>query len=93
MKLEITNDFIKKLEKRCKTYLARNFVFEVQEVNVTFYDGVWWHMQLGWGNPEPDSKEFYNKSIIFDDRNYSFDWLCGAIYQMVCMVEEEKDDN
>lgn len=92
MKLEFTNDFIKRLEKRCKDFVIKGDIFEVQGASVDFIDGIWWHIQLGWSNSNwnEEDKPFYNEEIFFEDSEYSFDFVCGMIYQLIDMKENEK---
>lgn len=94
MKLEFTNDFIKKLEKRCKSFIGKDEVFEVQGASVDFIDGIWWKIQIGWGNSHwnEEDEPFYNEEIFFEDDKYTFDFICGMIYQLIDMKENENDN-
>lgn len=94
MKLEFTNDFIKKLEKRCKDFIASDDIFEILGASVDFIDGVWWKIEIGWGNGnqhcDGEDKPFYRGEIFFDDDKYTFDFICGMIYQLIEMKYEEE---
>ena len=88
MRLELTETFIKDLEKRCKRYIAPSFVFQVDKIELDLDCGLFWTMTVSWGSP--DGKTWYKEDICFEDRDYSFDFVCGMISQLVFMKESGK---
>ena len=86
MKFNLTSEIIEKIEKRCSEFVAHKHVFEIHGASVDLIDGAFWTISIGWGNPN-EPKEFHNKEIVFEDKHYSFDFLCGMIYQLIDDVE------
>ncbi len=86
MKFNLNSEIIEKIEKRCSEFIPPKHVFEIQGVSVDLIDGAFWTISIGWGD-QNESTEFHNKEIVFEDKCYSFDFLCGMIYQLMDDVE------
>ena len=90
MKFELTNEFIVNFEKRCKKLVAPSSIVEVQEVSFSRIDGDFWSILIGWG--PKNGAGWHNETLYFEDKEYSFDFLCGMFAQLVFMKENEDDD-
>ena len=63
---------------------------EVQDVSFSRIDGDFWSILVGWG---PKTGAGWNSgTLCFEDKEYSFDYLCGMFAQLVCMKESEYDN-
>lgn len=86
MKLELTDKFIKTIENRCKKFLPKDFWFEIQRVHLDLIDGAFWTFYFGWGKDD----KYHNEELFFEDKYYSVDFICGMVYQL---IEVKEDDN
>ena len=86
MKLELTNNFIKTIENRCRKFLPKDSWFEIQGVELDLIEGAFWTLHLGWGKDD----NWHNEELFLEDEYYSVDFLCGMIYQL---IEVKEDDN
>lgn len=79
MKLEITNSFIRELEKRFRKHVAPQDTIEIQGVCVDFIDGLWYTLKVCWGHVD----SWRNEELLFDERNISLDFIEGMFSQLV----------
>lgn len=84
MKIEITNKFIKDLEKVLKKEVAIDNYCEIQEISVSLFDGVWYNATIAWGNSALNCH--YTIKLFFTD-NDSIDFIRGQFSRVVYEVE------
>ena len=88
MNFELTERTIKDLERRCLDYVCPGHIFEIQEVKLDFIDGILWTFKICWGSS--DSKIWRTGEIMFQDDEYSFDFVCGMISHEIYTKETEE---
>lgn len=88
MKLEITDNLIKELEKRFKRHVAPCDIAEIQGIKIDFIEGIWYTLELCWGHADC----WRNYDLLFDEKNVSLDFIEGMFSQLVVDKEVEKSD-
>ena len=89
MKLDINDKLIKTIENRCKHFVAPGDICEIQDISISFIEGVWYTFSIGYGSCEPN-KKWYNVDITLSDRDASIDFICGMIAQTIFMSEVDE---
>lgn len=90
MKLAITNDLIKAIEKKLKKYaIYRDDIVEVQNINIDFIEGTYYTFTINWGHDkhQNEESEWHTKAFFISEEDFSLDFLAGMFYQAVLDVE------
>lgn len=90
MKLAITSELIKELEKRFKkhTYYLHDIV-EIQEIHINFIEGTFYTFVVCWGHHQDQGREeeWHTKDLFVSDKDFSLDFIEGMFTQLVYDVE------
>ena len=84
MKIEITNDFIKKLKKALKFEVPYASYCEIHGINIDFIDGVFYTIDVHWGVEE--KKIHHSVELCFQD-NDSIEFIRGMFSRVIYEYE------
>jgi len=80
MKIEITNDFLKKLEKALRKEVAITNYCEIQNITIDFIEGVFYTVDVHWGNEK--NHENHDVKLYFNDSD-SIDFIRGQFSRVI----------
>lgn len=86
MKIEITNKFIKDLERALRKEVSFASYCEVQEINVTFFDSDFYTIKVAWGN-NGDKKSHHYVTLCFHE-NDSIEYIRGQFSRVIYEFDE-----
>ena len=89
MKIEITNDFIKKLEKALKSEVLYSATYcEIHNINIDLVDGVYYSIDVHWGNTDKD--EHHSVELYFNDDD-SIEFIRGMFSRVIYEMETAEE--
>ena len=91
MKIEITNDFIKRLEKALKHEVPYASSYcEIHNINIDFVEGVFYTVEVHWGVEE--KKIYHSVELCFQDSD-SIEFIRGMFSRVIYEYEMEELKN
>lgn len=91
MKLAITSELIKELEKRFKKHVVYyEDIVEIQKICVDFIEGTFYTFVVCWGHHQDQGREeeWHTKDLFVSDKDFSLDFIEGMFTQLVYNVED-----